>query len=152
VSTFSGNISRRNFLKATAAATAAATLFGATDGHDKALAASAKGSSKPYDKVAHDDEVIDGKGVWVPIHCRQNCGQMCLNMGYVVDGVVVRQKTDDWHEDTWDCPQQRSCLRGHSLRQQIYNGDRIKGNVQFFAHFDSSIVQIPKRTWPDPPV
>ena len=62
----------------------------------------------------------------MPIHCHQNCNQMCLNMGYVVDGVVVRQKTDDAREDSFDCPQQRGCLRGRSLRQQVYNADRIK--------------------------
>ena len=62
----------------------------------------------------------------MPIHCHQNCNQMCLNMGYVVDGVVVRQKTDDSHADSFDCPQQRGCLRGRSLRQQVYNADRIK--------------------------
>ena len=62
----------------------------------------------------------------MPIHCHQNCNQMCLNMGYVVDGVVIRQKTDDAREDSFDCPQQRGCLRGRSLRQQVYNADRIK--------------------------
>ncbi len=38
----------------------------------------------------------------------------------------VRQKTDDSHADSFDCPQQRGCLRGRSLRQQVYNADRIK--------------------------
>ena len=63
----------------------------------------------------------------MPIHCHQNCNQMCLNMGYVVDGVVIRQKTDDAREDSFDCPQQRwPRLRGRSLRQQVYNADRMK--------------------------
>ena len=39
---------------------------------------------------------------------------------------MVRQKTDDSHADSFDCPQQRGCLRGRSLRQQVYNADRIK--------------------------
>ena len=76
--------------------------------------------------LASDAAIIEGRGEWMPIHCHQNCNQMCLNMGYVVDGVVVRQKTDDSHADSFDCPQQRGCLRGRSLRQQVYNADRIK--------------------------
>ena len=116
------SVGRRSFLKASAGAVAAAAAFSVTG----AAAHAADDSGKPYDKVAHDDEVIGGAGEWLPIHCHQNCNQMCLNMGYVVDGVVVRQKTDDWHEDSFDCPQQRGCLRGRSLRQQVYNADRIK--------------------------
>lgn len=58
--------------------------------------------------------------------CNENCSGWCVNYGYVVDGVVVRQKTDDVHSDTTECPQQRSCPKGHSLRQQLYNVDRIK--------------------------
>ena len=76
--------------------------------------------------VASDTSILADAGEWMPIHCHQNCNQMCLNMGYVVDGVVVRQKTDDAREDSFDCPQQRGCLRGRSLRQQVYNADRIK--------------------------
>ena len=48
----------------------------------------------------------------MPIHCHQNCNQMCLNMGYVVDGVVVRQKTDDAREDSFDCPQRAAACVG----------------------------------------
>ena len=116
------SIKRRNFLRVSAGAAAAAAAFGVV-GASKAHADEAHAG---YDEVAHDAEIVDGAGEWVPIHCHQNCNQMCLNMGYVVDGVVVRQKTDDWHEDSFDCPQQRSCLRGRSLRQQVYNADRIK--------------------------
>ena len=42
------------------------------------------------------------------------------------DGVVVRQKTDDTHEDSPDFPQQRGCLRGRSQRQQVFSADRLK--------------------------
>ena len=115
------SIKRRDFLRVSAGAAMAAAV-GATIVPQAAQAASEDG----FDAVAHDADVIAGKGEWIPIHCHQNCNQMCLNMGYVVDGVVVRQKTDDWHADSFDCPQQRGCLRGRSLRQQVYNGDRVK--------------------------
>ena len=116
------SIKRRDFLRASAGAAAAAAAFGAAG----ATRAHADEAHAGYDEVAHDAEIVEELGEWVPIHCHQNCNQMCLNMGYVVDGVVVRQKTDDWHEDSFDCPQQRGCLRGRSLRQQVYNADRIK--------------------------
>lgn len=115
------SIKRRDFLKLSAATAAAVAVAGGIT-PEQVYAAEAKG----YDPVVHDDLVINGEGEWVPIHCHQNCNQMCSNRGYVVDGVVVRQKTDDSRPDSFDCPQQRGCLRGRSLRQQVYNADRIK--------------------------
>lgn len=58
--------------------------------------------------------------------CWHNCGGRCLNKVLVQDGVVVRQKTDDTHEDSPDYPQQRGCLRGRSQRKQVFAEDRIK--------------------------
>ncbi len=124
------SVSRRAFLAGSAALaglTAAAQIAGAPK---QSRAAEAQGSGEAEGHAPHecpsDTAVLAGRGEWVPIHCHQNCNQMCLNMGYVVDGVVVRQKTDDNREDSFDCPQQRGCLRGRSLRQQVYNADRIK--------------------------
>ena len=42
------------------------------------------------------------------------------------DGVVIRQKTDDTHQDSPNFPQQRGCLRGRSQRQQVFGADRLK--------------------------
>ena len=120
---------RRDFLKASAAAaaaTAAAGLAGCAPSTATDMAETGGNTGATTHQVASDAAIIEGKGEWMPIHCHQNCNQMCLNMGYVVDGVVVRQKTDDSHADSFDCPQQRGCLRGRSLRQQVYNADRIK--------------------------
>lgn len=120
---------RRDFLKASAAAaaaTAAAGLAGCAPSTATDMAETGGSAGATTHQVASDAAIIEGKGEWMPIHCHQNCNQMCLNMGYVVDGVVVRQKTDDSHADSFDCPQQRGCLRGRSLRQQVYNADRIK--------------------------
>ncbi len=63
---------------------------------------------------------------WIPAACWHNCGGRCLNKALVVDGVVIRQKTDDTHEDSPDYPQQRGCLRGRSQRQQVFGADRLK--------------------------
>lgn len=117
------NVKRRDFLKMSAGALAAAGLTGYAGHAEKASAAPAEDG---HDAVAYDADIIEGKGTWMPIHCHQNCNQMCMNMGYVVDGVVVRQKSDDNRQDSFDCPQQRGCLRGRSLRQQVYNADRLK--------------------------
>ncbi len=49
-----------------------------------------------------------------------------MNQALVQDGVVIRQKTDDTHEDSLECPQQRGCLRGRSLVEFEMGADRIK--------------------------
>lgn len=63
---------------------------------------------------------------WIPAACWTNCGGRCSNKALVVNGVVVRQKTDDTHEDTPDYPQQRGCQRGRSQRHQVLGKDRLK--------------------------
>lgn len=68
----------------------------------------------------------DKEGKWITAACWHNCGGRCLNKAYVVDGVVIRQKTDDTHPDSPEFPQQRGCLRGRSQRKQVFGVDRIK--------------------------
>ncbi|MBM4763398.1 molybdopterin-dependent oxidoreductase [Bacillus sp. B15-48] len=67
-----------------------------------------------------------GEGIWKTAACWHNCGSRCLNKVLVKDGVVIRQKTDDTHEDSPDFPQQRGCLRGRSQRKHVFNADRLK--------------------------
>lgn len=108
-------MSRRSFLGATATvvagAAAAVTLPGC--GLQKV----------DSDKVAG---LANKQGEWIAAACWHNCGGRCLNKAYVVDGVVVRQKTDDTHPDSPDYPQQRGCHRGRSQRHDVYGADRIK--------------------------
>ncbi|MEW6621869.1 MAG: molybdopterin-dependent oxidoreductase [Bacillota bacterium] len=66
------------------------------------------------------------KGRWITAACWHNCGGRCLNKVYVVNGAVLRQKTDDTHPDSPDNPQQRACARGRALRQQVFGPDRLK--------------------------
>lgn len=63
---------------------------------------------------------------WVSVPCWHNCGGRCLIKALVRDGKVLRMKTDDLGEDTWEHPQNRSCPMGHAMRQQITGRDRLK--------------------------
>ena len=109
-------LTRRSFLKTTGAATAALAVGGSL----VACAPAAKADAAD-EEAAETDE-----GTWVTAACWHNCGGRCLNKVLVQDGVVVRQKTDDTHEDSPDYPQQRGCLRGRSQRKQVFAEDRIK--------------------------
>lgn len=79
-------------------------------------------------KAAGDENSADSmdEGKWISAACWHNCGGRCLNKVLVKDGVVIRQKTDDTHEDSPDFPQQRGCWRGRSQRHQVFGADRLK--------------------------
>lgn len=66
------------------------------------------------------------QGKWVTSACYFGCGGRCVNRSLVVDGKVVRQKTDDSHADTPDYPQQRGCPRGRMLRKAMTGRDRLE--------------------------
>ena len=72
------------------------------------------------------DITLNGAGEWRMGSCFFDCGGRCMNKGYVVDGVIVRQKTDDTHPDSPEYPQQRACNRGRSWRYHLYNASRVK--------------------------
>lgn len=112
-------LTRRSFIRATTATTAALATGGA-------LAACA--APAPQDDLAAtgDGATPETGGTWVTAACWHNCGGRCLNKALVKDGVVVRQKTDDTHEDSAEFPQQRGCVRGRSQRRQVYAEDRLK--------------------------
>lgn len=78
------------------------------------------------DSTTASADLAGKEGEWIPVACWHNCGGRCSNKAYVVDGVVVRQKTDDTHQDTPDYPQQRGCNRGRSQRMQVFGVDRLK--------------------------
>ncbi|MEL1133655.1 molybdopterin-dependent oxidoreductase [Desulfitobacterium sp. THU1] len=105
-------INRRNFLKASAIGAASLTLPGC--------------SSNTLTNAGVDATAANNEGEWITAGCWHNCGGRCLNKALVVDGVVVRQKTDDTHPDSPDYPQQRGCHRGRSQRHQVFGADRLK--------------------------
>jgi anaerobic dimethyl sulfoxide reductase subunit A len=102
-------LTRRSFLKWSAALGGTAVLAGGLNYGFKAAA-----------------KMAPPEGKWVSAACWHNCGGRCINMAYVKDGVVLRQKTDDTHEDSPDFPQQRGCPRGRSQRHHVFGVDRIK--------------------------
>ncbi len=105
-------LTRRSFLKWSAALGGTAALAGGMGYGLKAVESAAVRAAS--------------EGKWVPGACWGNCGGRCLNVAYVVDGIVTRQKTDDTHPDSPDFPQQRGCARGRSQRQRTFGADRLK--------------------------
>ena len=66
-------------------------------------------------------------GEWINAACpTHQCGSRCVNRIYVVDGIPVKQKTDDTHPDSFDYPQQRGCVKGRLNRQYVLADDRLK--------------------------
>jgi molybdopterin guanine dinucleotide-containing S/N-oxide reductase-like protein len=108
-------MTRRSFLKWSAAV-----------GGTAALATTMGVGLQSVPQTAAAMEAAPSEGNWVSAACWHNCGGRCVNYALVKDGVVIRQKTDDTHEDTPDFPQQRGCARGRSQRQQVFGADRIK--------------------------
>jgi len=104
-------LSRRSFLKWSAAMGGAAALAGGVKYGLKAAEGAAL--QQPEDK-------------WVTAACWHNCGGRCLIKAQVSDGIVTRVKTDDTHPDSPDFPQQRGCARGRSQRMQAFSADRLK--------------------------
>ncbi|MHB8777157.1 MAG: molybdopterin-dependent oxidoreductase [Anaerolineales bacterium] len=102
-------LTRRSFLKWSAAVGGSAALAGGLNFGLKTVEAAGAMESK-----------------WIPVACWHNCGGRCLLKAEVRDGIVTRVKTDDTHEDTPDFPQQRGCVRGRSQRKQVFGADRLK--------------------------
>lgn len=112
-------ISRRSFIGAsTAVAASIAALSGV------ACAKEATIEENDGIKGALPEDPAAG-GTWVNASCWHNCGGRCMNKVMVKDGIVIRQKTDDTHEDSFDYPQQRGCVRGKAQQQQCFGADRI---------------------------
>lgn len=117
-------LSRRGFIAASATATASLALTGC----QPEAKLSTTGEQEAEGVYAFCDAELDPstKGQWIPVNCQANCGGMCENKVFVVDGRVVRQKTDDVTEDSPANPQMRACPRGHAHRQDTFGVDRLK--------------------------
>lgn len=76
--------------------------------------------------MKHKTVVDTSEGKWFSVPCAMNCGGRCLNKVYVKDGEVIRCKTDDTHEDSWEWPQARACPMGWAQRQKVFGPDRIQ--------------------------
>lgn len=107
-------MSRRSFMKWSAALGGSAALVSG--------AANMPGIQSAEQAFAADDTEV----VWSS--CNVNCGSRCPLMLHVRDGVVVRVEADNTGSDEFgtDESQVRSCVRGRSIRQRLYNPDRLK--------------------------
>lgn len=120
VSATHDSLSRRQFVKASGAIAASAAALSAVGCAPGTEIAETGGENNDF-VVANPEE----GGEWVSAACWHNCGGRCMNKVMVKDGVVVRQKTDDTHEDSFDYPQQRGCVRGKAQQQQCFGADRL---------------------------
>jgi len=105
-------LSRRTFVQGSALAAATLILHGCTD------------SSNSLQPTEDTEPVLEGE--WVPTVCWAHCGGKCFLKAYVVDGIVVRLKTDDTHEDSPDWPLTKACARGRSRRMDVFGPTRLR--------------------------
>ncbi len=101
-------LSRRSFMKATAATGAAVTLGGGIIPEMKAFAAASAPSTK-------------GMGEWMPATC-QGCTSWCSVQVYVIDGRAVKVRGNPHSKVNVGA----SCPRAHLGLQQVYDPDRLK--------------------------
>ena len=82
-------------------------------------------------RKGQDQPVADadfGHTVWSS--CNVNCGSRCPLIMRVQDGQIVRIEPDPTGDDQLGSQQIRACVRGRSIRQRIYNPDRIKSPMK----------------------
>ena len=115
--------SRRTFLKGMAALGALIGL----EGYSSGLVHAAEGAKEALTE--------ESEGEWKNAACWHNCGGCCVLKAEVKDGTVTRLKTDQSHDDSYDYPQQRACVRGLSQRAQVLGKERLKYPMKR-THFD----------------
>ena len=114
------NLTRRSFLKSTAAGAAALSAGGLVKSKDAEAFA-----YEPYPKDDELDTVVTS--------CAHNCGSRHMLVAHKKGDVIVRISTDDgryqsnghFGKDTEAEPQLRACLRGRSYRQRLYSAERL---------------------------
>ncbi len=103
-------ISRRSFLKWSAALGGTAALAGGLDFGLKTVEKAA---------AASDSQIFTTS-------CYHNCGSRCILWAEVKDGTVVRMLPDQDPIDTFERPKAIPCLRGRSQRWRVYSPERLK--------------------------
>ena len=102
-------LTRRSFLK-----------WSAVLGGTTALA----GGGLSLGLMAAQDSSPGTKVVWSS--CNVNCGSRCPLRLFVEDGQITRVETDNTGDDVYGMHQVRACVRGRTIRQRVYNPDRLK--------------------------
>ena len=75
---------------------------------------------------AGNGALTDSVGTFVWSSCNVNCGSRCPLRLHVVDGTIARVEPDNTGDDKTGTQQIRACVRGRSIRQRVYNADRLK--------------------------
>lgn len=108
-------MSRRSWLKWSGAVTCSAPLL---------TACAPKKPERDPLPVATDGMAGADRTVWSS--CNINCGSRCPLRMQVKDGMIVRVLPDDTGGEELGGQQVRACVRGRSIRQRVYNADRLK--------------------------
>ena len=111
-------VTRRSFVKWSAAAGGAVAAVG-TGAKLGLLPIASAGPAAAAEQPGTGERVV-----WSS--CNVNCGSRCPLRLTVRDGAVVRVDPDATGDDELASRQIRACVRGRSIRQRIYNADRIK--------------------------
>ncbi|MDR1358784.1 MAG: molybdopterin-dependent oxidoreductase [Coriobacteriales bacterium] len=103
-------LSRRAFIQGSALVAASLALQGC--------------SNTNMQTTTETDPITEGE--WISAACWSHCGGKCLLKAYVVDGIVMRLKSDDTHEDSPGNMLRKACARGRSRRMDLYGPTRLK--------------------------
>ena len=117
------NLSRRSFLKTTAAGAGFAAAGGLME-----IKFGKEAKAFAYEPYPRDDELET-----VVTSCAHNCGSRHMLVAHKWKDVIVRLSTDDgryqrggyYGKDGNEEPQLRACLRGRSYRQRLYSAERL---------------------------
>lgn len=116
------NVSRRSFLAWSALLGAGAALVGCGSGENgNSEGSGAGGNGQVVSTFDYDEMYWSG--------CHVNCGSRCPLKVFVKDGTVVRIGIDNDGTDNFEpgeIYQMRSCVRGRTNRQRIYNETRVQ--------------------------
>jgi anaerobic dimethyl sulfoxide reductase subunit A len=117
------NLTRRSFLKTTAAGSAVMTAGGLVE----------LKTAKQARAFAYEPYPTDNQLETVVTSCAHNCGSRHMLVAHKWKDVIVRLSTDDgryqrngyFGKDSNEEPQLRACLRGRAYRQRLYSAERL---------------------------
>ena len=112
---FRSNLSRRSFLKWSAAAGSATAALSVADF-----------SFVPAHSTLHAQEAAAAERMVRTCCPAHNCGGRCPINATVKDGVIIRLESDDRTTDEVEDPRILACVRGKSYRRRLYHPDRLK--------------------------
>ena len=126
-STGRARISRRSFLAMSGLVGAGVALSSARPAHADAGDGDVEGATMALSAADESSKLDFDSVTWSA--CHVNCGSRCPLKAYVKDGTVVRIGNDNEGTDEFGpgkIYQMRSCVRGRTSRQRIYNEGRVQ--------------------------